>query len=187
MADGVMGLDRADGKLLWHVPIKTTYARHATTPVVVDDMVMVASHQVGLIGVKITKTPEGLKAETAWTSKDEAINFSSPVAVGQYLYGLGPNKNLLCVDTKTGAAAWSKESFLPGNAGKSHVGIIVAGPNLMVLNDDGQLALVAADPKAFHEISRVRVCTNNWCNPAYADGKLYLRDVKELLCVELMP
>lgn len=187
MADGVMGLDRSDGKLLWHVPVKTTFARHATTPVVVDDIVMVASHQVGLIGVKITKSPEGLKAETAWTSKDEAINFSSPVAVGQYLYGLGPNRNLLCVDSKTGAPAWSRESFLPGNAGKSHVGIIVAGANLMILNDDGQLALVAADPKAFHEISRARVCTNNWCNPAYADGKLYLRDVKELLCVELIP
>ena len=25
-------------------------------------------------------------------------------------------------------------------------------------------------------ISRVQVCGLNWCNPAYVDGRLYLRD-----------
>ncbi len=61
------------------------------------------------------------------------------------------------------------------------------GPNLLVLTDNGQLALVAADPKAYHEISRVQVCGTNWCNPAYADGKLYFRDARELWCVQLLP
>ena len=187
MADGVMGLDRADGKLLWHVPMKTGFARHVTTPVVVDDIVMVASHQIGLIGVKVVKAGDGLKAELAWTSKDSAVNFSSPVAVGQYLYGLGPNKNLICVDSKTGVQAWSQDGFITGDAGKAHVGMIVMGGNILILNDDGQLALVAADPTAFREISRTRVGTKNWCNPAYAEGNLYLRDAKELLCVRLLP
>lgn len=187
MADGLIGIARADGKFLWRIPVKTPFARHATTPVVVDDVVMIASQTAGLLGIKLTAGGDGIKAEVAWTLKDAAINFSSPVTVGQHLYGLGPNKNLLCVDAKTGRQAWSKDGFLNGKADKAHVGIIVAGENLLILTDEGQLALVAADPMAFHEISRVRVCTNNWCNPAYADGKLFLRDAKELICVELLP
>ena len=47
--------------------------------------------------------------------------------------------------------------------------------------------LVAADPKEFKELGRVQVCGANWCNPAYADGKLFLRDARELICVELLP
>ena len=187
MADGVMGLDRASGKLLWQVPVKTSLARHVTTPVVIDDIVMVASHQAGLIGAKLTKSADSVNAELLWTTKDAAFNFSSPVGVGEYLYGLGPDKNLICVDPRTGKVTWSKSGFVGGDGGKAHVGIIAMGAKLLILTDDGQLVLVAADPAAFHEISRTRVCAKNWCNPAYADGKLYLRDAKELICAQLMP
>jgi hypothetical protein len=49
------------------------------------------------------------------------------------------------------------------------------------------LLLVAADPKECRVISKVQICGQNWCNPAYADGKLFLRDAQELRCVQLMP
>jgi outer membrane protein assembly factor BamB len=187
MADGVIGVDLIDGKLLWKSPVKTSLARHATTPTIAADIVMVASHEVGLVGVRVTTDGADLKAEQAWVNKDAKINFSSPVVVGHFLYGLGPNKNLICIDAETGQQAWSKDGFLSGNAGKAEIGMIVAGDNLMILTDDGQLVLVPADPKEYREVSRARVCGQNWCNPAYADGKLYLRDAKELLCVGIVP
>jgi hypothetical protein len=56
-----------------------------------------------------------------------------------------------------------------------------------VLTDGGQLLLVAADPSQYKEVARAQVCGQNWCNPAYADGKLYLRDAQELRCVQLVP
>jgi hypothetical protein len=58
--------------------------------------------------------------------------------------------------------------------------------NILLLTDSGLLILFAADPKEYKEISRVQVCGLNWCNPAYVDGRLFLRDAKELLCVDLM-
>jgi outer membrane protein assembly factor BamB len=187
MVEGAVAIDPADGKLLWKVPVKTALGRHVTTPVVADDMVMVASHQAGLIGIKISKEGDGLKADRVWVAKDSAINFSSPVTVGEFLYGLGPNKNLICVDCKTGKQQWSKSGFSGSDGGHAHAGILVMGDNLLVLADNGQLVLVAADPKAYREISRVQVCGTTWCNPAYADGKLYLRDARELKCIELLP
>jgi len=46
---------------------------------------------------------------------------------------------------------------------------------------------VAADPKECRLVSKTQVCGKNWCNPAYADGRLFLRDAQELRCVQLMP
>jgi outer membrane protein assembly factor BamB len=162
-----------------------------TAPVIVDDIVLVASHQVGLVATRISKTDVGLKAEQAWLSKESAMNFSCPVAVGKYLYGLGPNKNIICVDVATGKQMWSKESYFTSSAEKAHAGFLVMGKNILFLTDGGQLILIAADPAECKEVSRAQVCGFNWCNPAYAEGKLFLRDgVKgsgELMCVSLIP
>lgn len=185
--DGLIGLDVRDGKLLWRVPLKTSAGRHVTTPVVVDDMVMVASHEIGLVGVKLSRNGDNWQAAKAWVKKESAINFSSPVLAGSYLYGLGPSKNLICVDVKTGAQMWSRQGYIAGAASNAHVGLIVMGNNILTLTDGGQLVLFAVEPKEFKEISNVQVCGKTWCNPAYADGKLFLRDAHELLCADLIP
>lgn len=184
---GVIGLDPADGTLLWREPVKTSLGRHAATPVVVDDMVVVSSHQAGLIGVRITKEGDGFKAGRAWEEKESAINFTSPVAVGDYLYGVGPGRDLICVNARTGKQAWSEGGFFTGEAGKAHAGLIVLGPNILALTDTGQLVMIAADPNECRELGRAQACGNNWCVPAYADGRLYVRDAKELRCVRLLP
>lgn len=188
MATGVTALDPADGKLLWQSPVKTDFGRHVTTPVVVGDMVVVSSFQAGLIGIKLTREGDGYKAERAWTSKESATNFSCPVAVGKYVFTLGPDRDIVCVDAATGKQAWAKEGLFTTSApGNSHAGMLVMGSNVLTLTDGGELVLFPADPAGFKQISRTPVCGKNWCNPAYADGRLYLRDEHELRCVQLMP
>lgn len=185
--EGVMGLDAAEGKLLWRHGMKTTFGRHATTPVVVEEMVIVSSHEVGLVGVKITREGSAFKAEEAWKHKELAINFASPVAAGSYVYGLGPAKNVICVESKTGKLAWSKEGLVRTAGWRAYAGMMVMGRNILMLTDGGELVMFAAEPEAFRLIGRTQVCGQNWCNPAYAEGRLYLRDGKEMRCVELMP
>lgn len=185
-AQSVMGLG-TDGKLLWRTPVETQFGRHVMTPVVVDDTVLVASHTAGLIGVRVAKQGEMWSAERAWTNKELAINFCSPVAVKGYLYGLGPAKMMFCVDAKSGKAAWVKESFFGSAIKKGTAGFLVMQSNILVLTDGGQLLLIAADPKECRTIAQTQVCGDNWCNPAYADGKLFLRDDKQLTCLELVP
>lgn len=187
--EGLIGLNLLNGELLWRVPLTSTYGRHVTTPVVVGNVVMVASHQRGMIGAEITREPATGKWNAAikWDSKDFTMNFSSPVAVAGYLYGLGPEKNLFCVEAKTGKQMWSKDGYTTSAAEKSHVAFLAMGKNLLLLTDVGELVLFAANPAEFKELGRVQVCGANWCNPAYADGKLFLRDARELICVELIP
>jgi outer membrane protein assembly factor BamB len=171
-ADGVIGLQPASGELIWRFPVKTTFSRHATTPVVHQDLVVVSSHQVGLIGLRLSKA--GVKQE--WLSKPAAMNFASPVAVGGNLYGLGPARNIECIELATGKTLWSKDGWVTSSADKAHASFIVLGKNILLLTDSGTLILFAADPTEPRELSRVQACGANWCNPAYVDGKLFLRD-----------
>ncbi len=184
--DGLIGLDPKDGDLLWRVPLKTTFGRHVTTPVVSDDTVMVSSHEFGLIGVHVATSGNGLAARTIWTNKEAAINFASPGVAGEYLYGLGPDRNLVCVNAGTGKLAWSQEGLFPSPAGKAHAGFVIMGRNVLVLTDSGQLVLFGTNPEQYREMGRAQIAGANWCNPAYANGRLYLRDGKELLCIGLL-
>ena len=187
-ADGVIGLDLGDGKLLWRSPpMKTSSARHVTTPVVSDDLVVVASYQIGLVAVKVSRNGSDWQAAETWTNKYDAMNFSSPVAVGDYLYGLGLSRNFICVEIKTGKLMWSQGGYITSAGVNSYAAFVVMGGNVLALTDGGELVLFAADPKGFKEISRVQVCGKTWCYPAYAEGKLFLRDARELMCVGLMP
>lgn len=183
MSGGVIGMSLEDGKVLWRTPVKTSLGRHVTTPVVSGDMVIVGSFQAGLIGIRIEKDVEGLKATQAWAERASAINFASPVIAGGHLYGVGPAKNLICVDVRTGKQAWSEKGVLSGAS--AHGSLIVMGQRILLLSDGGELTLFEASPEKFKLISRVQVAGANWCNPAYADGKLYLRDGKALYCVAI--
>ncbi|MBI3875587.1 MAG: PQQ-binding-like beta-propeller repeat protein, partial [Verrucomicrobia bacterium] len=189
--DGLIGLDLRDGKLLWRVPMKTTFSRHVTTPVVVDDIVIAGSHTTGLIGTRVAKEGNTFKTEQAWLSKEATMNFSSPVAVGQHIYGLGPKRDLFCLDAKTGKIEWAQPGLITSSAGKAMAACIVMGPNILFSTDGGLLVLFPADPKGFKELSRAQICGITWSSPAYANGRLYQRDGigpagGELLCVELM-
>jgi outer membrane protein assembly factor BamB len=193
----VVGLGLADGKPLWRSPVKTALGRHVTTPIVVGDTVVVGSFQAGLIGVRVTKSADGLSAEQAWVTKDAMPNFSSPVliggagkpggagdgraAAGTHVVGVGQNLKLFCVVVATGKVAWSQDASL----GKAHAGLIVVGNTVLALGDGGDLVAFAADPAAYKELGRAKACDKNWCTPAYVDGKLYVRDAHELRCLEL--
>jgi len=180
--EGLIGVNLDNGALLWRVPRTTTYGRHVMTPVVVDGIVMVSSKENGLIGVAPAFDPVARRwnAPIVWGAKEILVNFSSPVAVRGHLYGLGPERNLFCVEVKTGAIKWSKGGFATQSAEKSHLGLIAVGSNLLALTETGELVLVAADPAGYRELGRVQACGSNWCNPAYADGR-------ELSCIQLTP
>lgn len=162
-----------NGELLWRIPLKTNAKRHTATPVLLEKQIIVNSHTFGMIAFNFDGTP-------AWTNKEMKINLATPVAVDGFLYSHGPKKNFVCIDAETGKLKWEQPGF-----GKDNSSIIAIGKKLLVLTDDGQLVLLAADPDKYTELGRVQVCGKNWNYPAYANGKLYVRDGRELLCYVL--
>jgi outer membrane protein assembly factor BamB len=190
-ADGIIGLRRDNGQLLWRVPMQTAYARHVMTPVVWNDIVVAGSHTAGLVGIKVTAEDGTVKAEQVWVNKDAAPNFIHPVARGQHFFTLGPRKNIQCVDLATGEVKWSEDGLVITSADKAYAGFLRIGENVLMLTDAGELVLFKATAEKCEVLSRVQVAGVNWCNPAYADGVLYLRDgirgKGNLLAVKLTP
>jgi outer membrane protein assembly factor BamB len=174
--DGVIGLDRQDGRLLWRVPLQTAYGRHVMTPVIAGDLIIAGSHQVGLVAIRVTQAGDGVKATNAWVSREATPNFAQPVANNGYLYTLGPKRDVLCIDLANGDVRWRAEGLVVTPADRAYASFVVIQDEVLMLTDAGELILFDAKPERCEVRARVQVCGMNWCNPAYVDGVIYLRD-----------
>jgi outer membrane protein assembly factor BamB len=184
---GVIGLRRSDGQLLWRTPITTSLGRHVMAPVIVDDLVIVGSHEVGLVATRVSATAAGMTATEVWRSgRDLAPNFASAVALAGHLYLLAGNQ-VVCVNVATGAVCWRQDGLVGGVPARAYAAFIGMSERVLMLNDSGELLLFRADSSAYQEIARVQVCGKTWCQPAYADGMLVLRDAKALHSIALQP
>jgi hypothetical protein len=185
-ADALVGMDLKNGKVLWRVPFRTGAKRHACTPVINGDTVTVNSQTIGLVCTAIGKQGEAFTATQLWADKLLKINLSTPVLVDGHFYNFGPlkGKDYVCVDARSGAVKWRQPGFGLGKD-QDYAATIAVGKNLLVLTYDGQLFMVAADPAKYTELGRVQVCGKTWSHPALADGRLYVRDGRELQCFDL--
>lgn len=188
---GLVSVRPSDGRVLWRIPLKTNYGRNCLTPVAMGDRVITGSYQSGLLGVQISRREATWTATRVWTNTAATMNFASPVAAGEFLYGVGPEKNLVCVNAASGRTAWSQPGPFSGSAGNSFAAILRIGDTLLVVTDSGEALLLADDPTAYRELGRTQVCGRTWSHPAYADGRLYVQDglsgPGNLRCIELRP
>ncbi|HXG46725.1 MAG TPA: PQQ-binding-like beta-propeller repeat protein [Methylomirabilota bacterium] len=184
-ADALLGAHLETGEILWRVPLVTQAKRHAASPVVFGDHVAVNSHTIGLVCFKISKTPRGFEATEVWTNRGLKINLATPVLVGGHLYSQGANRDYVCVDAATGQLKWAQPGF--GQGRRDYAATISFGKTLLVLTEDGQLLLLEPNPQRYVELGRLQVCGNTWSHPAWARDKLYVRDGRELICLDLFP
>jgi outer membrane protein assembly factor BamB len=186
-ADALTGLELKTGRKLWRVPLKTGAKRHAATPLVVGDTVTVNSQTIGLVCTRVSKAGDGWKTTPVWVNKPLTINLATPVFLDGHLYCYGAirTKDYVCVNADTGELRWTQTGFGIGKDQTDYASTIAVGKNLLVLTYDGQLILVAANPEKYTELARVQVCGKTWSHPAFADGKLYVRDGRDLQCFDL--
>ena len=174
------------GKELWAVPFKDFLNESSTTPVKAGDLVIGSSVTAGSIALKLSKADDQWKATQVWKKGDLTCYFSTPVAVGKLLFMVNGSITakritLRCVERDTGKVLWEK----PG-VGRYHAAIIRTGDDkLLMLDDTGALTLFEPDAKEFKVLAKSKVCGETWAHPALVDGKVYLRDEKELICVPL--
>ena len=157
----------------------------STTPVKAGALFVVGSVKTGSVGIRVDK--DG-KPEPVWKNDKLTCYFSTPVLVGEYLYMVNGEATRLnaaiilrCVEAKTGKIAWEKT-----NVGKYHAALMKTGDGkLLFLDDGGNLMLLEPNGKEYKELARAKVCGETWAHPALSDGKLYLRDDKKLICLQL--
>ncbi|MGH7171947.1 MAG: PQQ-binding-like beta-propeller repeat protein [Gemmataceae bacterium] len=177
---GIVSLDPATGNVRfskrWRSRMNASV--NAATPVVLGDRVFfTACYDTGAILARAKK--DGLA--TLWSNnRSLSCHFSTPVYHEGYLYGFDGRQELgtefRCVDVKTGKVRWSKEGFGCGE-------MILAEGNLIVLSESGDLVLVECKSDKYHEKARASVLTGPCrAHLALANGRLYARDNRKLVC-----
>ena len=190
MADAAVGFDVQSGQVLWRHPLKTAFARHVMTPLIVNDRVILGSHQTGLMSLQFARNGERWSVSEVWNSKEAAPNFSCPIVVGDRIVGLGAQRELVCIGIDDGKVRWTQSGWITSAADKSHAGFIaLGGTSALLLSDSGELIVFDAGGASCRELGRAQVCGVNWCNPALSNGRLYLRDglrnAGHWMCVDL--
>jgi outer membrane protein assembly factor BamB len=180
---GLIGVDPAGGSIRFEFPWRARMQAsvNAATPLVVGDVVFISSsYQTGAALLEVAASA----VKKVWSSDDVLSNhYASSIAHNDYLYGYhgrqeqGPS--LRCVQLQTGKVVWSVESFGSGT-------LTLAGEHLLVLKETGELLIAAAIPKAFQPVAKAQIVPGTVrAYPALAQGRLYMRNDNNLVCVSL--
>jgi outer membrane protein assembly factor BamB len=106
--------------------------------------------------------------------------FSSSVLHDGFIYGLDESI-LACVDAATGDLKWKGGRYGYGQ-------ILLASGHIIVLTEEGELALVRATPDGHAEIAKFPVLDGKtWNHPAISDGLLLVRNINEMAAFDLRP
>jgi outer membrane protein assembly factor BamB len=179
-AEALLATDRITGKILWRVPLVTNAKRHTMTPVIKGNDIVVNSHTFGMIWFEIRQENGQFKAVEKWKNTQAKINLATPVWIANALYSHGENKNFVCIDALTGKLLWSQPGF-----GTQNSSTLAAGENLFILTDTGEAVLLRQNPAKYDELARTQMAAKNWNHPALAEGKLFIRDSREISCYKV--
>lgn len=184
---GAIGVSAKDGKVLWSYPIQKTTAV-IPTPIVRGDLVFFTAgygrgaallqQVVGANGEVTVKEIYGLDPKLG--NKHGGV-----VLIGDYVYGDSDDKGTpFCADLKTGEIKWKGRGPGKGSA------VVVGGNDMLYIQfQDGELALVKADPSEYTVVSQFKIPATSkrpfWAHPAIVDGKLYLRAQDEIFCYDI--
>jgi outer membrane protein assembly factor BamB len=184
-----IGLTPQGGSLLWRFPYETDFNCNIATPLAVDGKVFISSgenHGSALLSLK----PAGqtFDVEEAWTSQGPQSvmrnEWQTSIFLDGHLYGFdnvgsaGPVTHLTCVNAATGKRVWQQARFGKGN-------LIAADGKLFCSTMKGELVVVRATPEKYDELGRATVIGTTRQAPALANGLLYLRDDKEIVCLDV--
>jgi outer membrane protein assembly factor BamB len=184
----LVGLDPLDGSLRWQYPMIFQAQGTSPTPVISGNQLVTSTQAHGALAVSVGLQDDKAAARQGWQASKLKSYFSSGVAVPGGLIVLVTNEvqplpktSLSCVDARSGKLLWTRE-----RVGYFHAGVIRTGDGkLLLLGDNGVLSLLQVDAKGAKELCRAKVCGGTLVNPALANGRLYVRDDKHLICLQV--
>jgi outer membrane protein assembly factor BamB len=183
--EGLATLEPATGKVLWQFPWRPAIEAsvNAATPLVINDLIFIStSYDRGAALLRFT----GTKPDVVWSGDDQLSNhYATSVHHNGFLYGYHGRQeqgcDLHCVDLRDGKVMWKIDRFGAGT-------ITVAGADLLLLTEKGELIKAPATPKEFKPAARAQILGfDTRACPAVANGFLFARDKRRLVSVDLRP
>jgi outer membrane protein assembly factor BamB len=167
-AKKLVGLDLADGKLLWQLPFEASQGNN-TTPVVAGSTVICTGQGKGLLAVKIEQEGGSFAATPLWTNTQFGTRFTTPVLKDDLLYGY--SGSFFCIDARTGAPLWDEAANLGQNAS-----LVDAGSVIFALGGRGEL-LAFKPGSQYTQLARFTLAgSETWAHPVVAGNRIFIKD-----------
>lgn len=176
----IMGITPDAGAVLWDYPWETMYEVNAGQPIVVGNnrVFMSSGYDKGAVVIEIAMDGARGSVKEVWRNNRMKNQFTSSIVYDGYVYGLDESI-MACLDVETGAVKWKGGRYGYGQ-------IAMANGHIIVLTEDGDLALVRATPERHTELARFPVLDGKtWNHPAFSDGRLLIRNLKEMAAFDL--
>ena len=176
---GAGGLDPATGATIWQHEWKGL-------PIIQPSLIpgggilISASQTEGTRRIDPVRGPKGWTIDTRWTSLALKPYFNDTVIHKSHAYGFDA-RILACIDLNDGKRIWK--------GGRYDNGQMLLLPDqdlLLILSEDGELALVQASPAGFTELAKMPALEGKtWNHPVIASGLLFVRNAQEMAAFRL--
>ena len=181
-AAGATSVAPADGTLLWeHFWRGAPIVQPALTAD--GDVLFSTSGDSGAVGTRriaVARGPAGWTVEERWTSIRLKPYFNDFVIHDGHAYGFD-GSILACIDVENGERAWKG-----GRYGHGQLVLLSDQDVLLVVSEDGELALVAATPDQFTELARFPAIEGKtWNHPVLVGDLLLIRNGQEMVAFRL--
>jgi outer membrane protein assembly factor BamB len=186
--EGLVGIAADDGRQLWELPRKFNVAV-APSPLAVDDerVFMTAGYDAGTVMARVRRDGEAFVAETAFEIKETVWNSEvhTPILHEGHMFAVGKKRRGLftCLDLQ-GKEVWTSD----GHAAFGLGGYLLADGMFFILEGrTGMLRLLEASTSGYVELASAQVLHGQdvWAPMALSDGKLVLRDMTKMVCIEV--
>ena len=182
-AGGATSVAPADGALLWAHSWETSVGIAQPALVADGDILITGGDAMGGIGMRriaVAHGPTGWTVEERWTSRGLKPYFNDFVAHKGHAFGFD-GSILASIDLEDGTRKWKG-----GRYGHGQLVLLPDQDLLLVLSEEGELALVAATPDKFTELARFKALEGKtWNHPVLVGDVLLVRNGEEMAAFRL--
>ncbi|MDP1570598.1 MAG: PQQ-binding-like beta-propeller repeat protein [Vicinamibacterales bacterium] len=176
----IAALTPETGALRWSHPWPAPNDINASQPVLAgrDRILLSSGYGTGAALIEVRAAGGGFETREVWKHNRLKNRFSSSLVHEGHVYGLDETI-LTCLDLETGEVRWKAGRY-------GHGQLVLASGHLIVLTEDGDLALVRATPDRHDERARFPVLNGKtWNHPVIDDGRLLVRNLAEMAVFDL--
>ena len=182
-AKGATSVSPSTGARLWDVTVTSSaMAAPIVQPAMTadGDVLISAGDISGLHRFAVTNGPNGWSATNRWSTNGLKPYFNDFVVHEGHAYGFDGSM-LACIDVADGKRKWKG-----GRYGNGQLMLLPDQNLLLVVTEEGELALVSAATDKFSEIGRVPAITGKtWNHPVLARDVLLVRNGEEMAAFRL--
>ncbi|MBA4018817.1 MAG: hypothetical protein C0483_16740 [Pirellula sp.] len=171
----------ATGAILWEFASSAAQGRPCVQPQLVgENRLLISFVPENLQQIEVKRDGDKWSAAEVWHTRDIRPDYSDFVVYDGYIYGFDADI-FCCTSLETGKRQWKK-----GRYGAGQALLLPDVPAVLVTTEQGELVLLACDPKKSTELARLPAIEGKtWNHQTISRGKLYVRNAEQIACYQL--